>query len=114
MRSYQDPRYSQRQSGAQTGLWLAIAGLGAGAIALMMCCGCGAFLWWSADRASSQKASRSMLPPDPVLTPLHERGAPPWTPLPAMTDLEPIEPSRLAGLVGYWPLDEGKGTAVAD
>jgi hypothetical protein len=55
------------------------------------------------------------LPADPVLTPPDLRGAAPWQPLPANgLDRLPIEASQLPGVVGYWPLDEGKGTTTVD
>jgi hypothetical protein len=61
------------------------------------------------------KVKEAVKPPDdPVLTSPDQRGAPPWTPAAPKLDFTPPAASKFDGLIGYWPLDEGKGTVAAN
>jgi len=54
--------------------------------------------------------------PRPVDWPTHpdRRGPAPWLPKPSPLQVQPRAADQLPGLIGYWPLDEGKDAQVGD
>jgi hypothetical protein len=57
----------------------------------------------------------NFLPPQPDWpTPPDQRAPAPWLPPPRVGSEPPPAATQLDGLVGYWPLDEGKGRDIAD
>jgi hypothetical protein len=115
-------RRRKRPSVAPGGFILAVSAIVTALLLLLVCGGAG-ILWFVLPRPGQPVAQQAggpaktpakEAPADPELTPPDQRGAPPWTPAPAVTDIEPANPAQLPGVAGYWPLDEGEGTAVAD